>query len=99
MHPRREHTTGCDQSWALIGSAVQAVMIVADDKQSLQITGNGDVLEPHDGIIGARFEPCVPVSRQGTASVRSQSTSNHLMRSYRVWRSICAGRRTCFDRG
>ena len=27
-------------------------MIVADDKQSLQITGNGDVLEPHDGIIG-----------------------------------------------
>lgn len=27
-------------------------MIVADAKQSLQITGNGDVLEPHDGIIG-----------------------------------------------
>jgi hypothetical protein len=31
---------------------VQAVMIVADGKHSLQITGNGDVLEPHDGIIG-----------------------------------------------
>lgn len=31
---------------------VQAVMIVADSKHSLQITGNGDVLEPHDGIIG-----------------------------------------------
>ena len=30
-------------------------MIVADDKQSLQITGNGDVLEPHDGIIGERW--------------------------------------------
>ena len=30
----------------------QAVMVVADDKQSLTITGNGDVLEPHDGIIG-----------------------------------------------
>lgn len=31
---------------------MQAVMVVADDKQSLTITGNGDVLEPHDGIIG-----------------------------------------------
>ena len=27
-------------------------MVVADAKQSLTITGNGDVLEPHDGIIG-----------------------------------------------
>jgi ATP-dependent HslUV protease, peptidase subunit HslV len=25
--------------------------VVADKHQSLQITGNGDVLEPHDGII------------------------------------------------
>ncbi len=25
--------------------------MVADRHQSLQITGNGDVLEPHDGII------------------------------------------------
>jgi ATP-dependent HslUV protease subunit HslV len=25
--------------------------VVADKTQSLQITGNGDVLEPHDGII------------------------------------------------
>lgn len=30
---------------------LEAVMVVADDKQSLTITGNGDVLEPHDGII------------------------------------------------
>ncbi|DBA99548.1 hypothetical protein WJX82_008475 [Trebouxia sp. C0006] len=30
---------------------LDAVMVVADDKQSLTITGNGDVLEPHDGII------------------------------------------------
>jgi ATP-dependent HslUV protease subunit HslV len=29
-------------------------MVVADETHSLQITGNGDVLEPHDGIIGAR---------------------------------------------
>ena len=27
-------------------------MIVADAKQSLTITGNGDILEPHDGIVG-----------------------------------------------
>ena len=26
--------------------------MVADSNMSLQITGNGDVLEPHDGIIG-----------------------------------------------
>ena len=31
----------------------QAVMVVADETHSLQITGTGDVLEPHDGIIGA----------------------------------------------
>ncbi len=39
-------------------------MVVADSKQSLTITGNGDVLEPHDGVIGtvgarsACAEPC-----------------------------------------
>ena len=31
---------------------LDAVMVVADSETSLQITGNGDVLEPHDGIIG-----------------------------------------------
>lgn len=30
---------------------MQAALIVADKQQSLQITGTGDVLEPHDGII------------------------------------------------
>lgn len=30
---------------------LDAVMVVADDKESLQITGTGDVLSPHDGII------------------------------------------------
>lgn len=33
-------------------------MIVADGKQSLQITGNGDVLEPHDGVIGEVLMSC-----------------------------------------
>jgi ATP-dependent protease HslVU (ClpYQ) peptidase subunit len=28
-------------------------MVVADANTSLQITGTGDVLEPHDGIVGA----------------------------------------------
>lgn len=29
----------------------QAALVIADKDQSLQITGTGDVLEPHDGII------------------------------------------------
>lgn len=41
-------------------------MVVADSKQSLTITGNGDVLEPHDGVIGAaaRFVRCHSVLQQ-----------------------------------
>jgi len=31
---------------------LEAVMIVADEKLSLEVTGNGDVLETHDGILG-----------------------------------------------
>eukprot|EP00850_Spirogloea_muscicola_P007839 SM000040S14851 [mRNA] locus=s40:754270:767547:+ [translate_table: standard] len=31
---------------------LDAVMIVADEQISLTITGNGDVLEPYDGVIG-----------------------------------------------
>ncbi|GAB4814856.1 hypothetical protein N2152v2_001902 [Parachlorella kessleri] len=30
---------------------LDAALVVADSNMSLQITGNGDVLEPHDGII------------------------------------------------
>ncbi|TMW64899.1 hypothetical protein Poli38472_009066 [Pythium oligandrum] len=31
---------------------LEAILIVSDDKQSYTLTGNGDVVEPHDGIIG-----------------------------------------------
>lgn len=31
---------------------LQAVMVVSDADISLTITGNGDVLEPYDGVIG-----------------------------------------------
>ncbi|GMF21976.1 unnamed protein product [Phytophthora fragariaefolia] len=31
---------------------LEAILIVSDLKQSYTLTGNGDVLEPHDGIIG-----------------------------------------------
>mmetsp|Transcript_25511 Transcript_25511/g.59272 ORF Transcript_25511/g.59272 Transcript_25511/m.59272 type:complete len:237 (-) Transcript_25511:28-738(-) len=31
---------------------LEASLIVADETVSLEITGNGDVLEPHDGILG-----------------------------------------------
>ena len=33
---------------------LEAVMIVCDASVSLTLTGNGDVIEPEDGIIGAR---------------------------------------------
>ena len=48
-------------------------MVVADETHSLQITGNGDVLEPHDGIIGARTASCCDASlatAERTPSVR-----------------------------
>ncbi|KDO16672.1 hypothetical protein SPRG_17834 [Saprolegnia parasitica CBS 223.65] len=32
--------------------ALEALLIVTDNKQSFTLTGNGDVLQPHDGIIG-----------------------------------------------
>ncbi len=40
---------------------MQATMVVADAKESLTITGNGDVVEPHDGVVG---EPSIPVRSQ-----------------------------------
>lgn len=39
---------------------VQAVMVVADAEISLTITGNGDVLEPYDGVIGEGTLSLVP---------------------------------------
>ena len=47
--PQGHRCAARKQFWLL---RVQAVMIVADATDSLQITGNGDVLSPHDGIIG-----------------------------------------------
>ena len=46
------HAPGHLDWTCLSDMCMQAVMVVADAKQSLTITGNGDVLEPHDGIIG-----------------------------------------------
>ena len=31
---------------------LEAILIVSDKKNSYTLTGNGDVVEPHDGIIG-----------------------------------------------
>ena len=67
-------------------------MIVADDKQSLQITGNGDVLEPHDGIIGERV--LLPISQ--CCIVVSSAQCDRLITvivtcSYWIWRSVCIG--------
>jgi ATP-dependent protease HslVU (ClpYQ) peptidase subunit len=46
---------------------MQAVMIVADAKESLTITGNGDVVEPHDGVIGT----CLPATQRTQISALS----------------------------
>lgn len=37
---------------------MQATMVVADRKESLTITGNGDVVEPHDGVVGELSNAC-----------------------------------------
>ena len=42
-------------TWSSLDADMQATMIVADANQSLTITGNGDILEPHDGIIGKQM--------------------------------------------
>lgn len=53
-HPRRSPTAS---------PAPQATMIVSDKSVSLQITGNGDVLEPADDVIGAVGTRGPPPSR------------------------------------
>lgn len=47
------HVQHLQNAFNLNLTSLQAVMIVADAKESLTITGNGDVVEPHDGVIGA----------------------------------------------
>lgn len=54
FHPSVGRLTNLKQRF---GSFWQAVMVVADQDVSLTITGNGDVLEPHDGIIGKKEVP------------------------------------------
>jgi ATP-dependent HslUV protease, peptidase subunit HslV len=40
--------------WAYLSSSLsgQAVLLVADDKNTFELTGNGDVLEPYYGVMG-----------------------------------------------
>lgn len=60
---------------------LQAVMVVADAKQSLTITGNGDVLEPHDGVIGMS---CTAPVHRTHAVLRSVLHSSCMHRTYSV---------------
>lgn len=48
----------------------QATMVVADAKESLTITGNGDVVEPHDGVIGESASSCSDHSFQEDSARR-----------------------------
>ena len=43
---------------------MQATMVVADAKESLTITGNGDVVEPHDGVVGESITYRQPLKSQ-----------------------------------
>ena len=38
-------------------SSVQAVLLVADAKNTFELTGNGDVLEPQSGVMGETAIP------------------------------------------
>ncbi len=38
----------------------QAELLVADGTTTLTVSGNGDVLEPHDGIMGGWMHACGP---------------------------------------
>lgn len=62
-------------------------MVVADETHSLQITGNGDVLEPHDGIIGALA--CAVALACLHAHLRADATA--AARSHRLGRTVRAG--------
>ena len=46
------------QAKTVCGQNMQATMVVADRKESLTITGNGDVVEPHDGVVGELSNAC-----------------------------------------
>ena len=53
---------------------LQAALVVADRNQSLQITGNGDVLEPHDGIIAIGSGRCAMLAYQARNALLQMSS-------------------------
>lgn len=60
------------------GFGVQAVMVVADAEISLTITGNGDVLEPYDGVIGTEMLLLCPCEQLfAVLTVSLLSTASH----------------------
>ncbi len=73
LYRLRKHTCQSVRDWG----PAQAVMVVADSKQSLTITGNGDVLEPHDGVIGAAARFTLPDATHSCCRVKSKATTWH----------------------
>lgn len=73
--PAKARGTCTASTSASCHGARQAVVVVADAETALEVTGNGDVLEPNDGIIGMTWTirlcidcmlcacHCAPVSR------------------------------------
>ena len=59
-------------------------MIVADADTVLEITGQGDVLEPHDGILGASY-----------AHLSMLLPTDVSFSSHRFWEQLCRRRCAC----
>ena len=55
-------------------------MVVADKTQSLTISGNGDVVEPNDGIVGMPFFS-TPHTRPGQ-SLEDRTRNSLLLHAY-----------------
>lgn len=57
---------------------LEAVMVLADNKQTLELTGNGDILESHDGVTGG--------SRLGVPPCPTKDPANKLISPFlQVW--------------
>eukprot|EP00922_Rhytidocystis_sp_ex-Travisia-forbesii_P026287 GHVS01038496.1.p1 GENE.GHVS01038496.1~~GHVS01038496.1.p1 ORF type:complete len:186 (+),score=35.77 GHVS01038496.1:378-935(+) len=69
---------------------LEAVLIVADEKVSLEVTGNGDVLETHDGILGVGSGgPYAVAAARALSDVEGLSARDIALKSMKVAADMC----------
>eukprot|EP00922_Rhytidocystis_sp_ex-Travisia-forbesii_P005154 GHVS01007538.1.p1 GENE.GHVS01007538.1~~GHVS01007538.1.p1 ORF type:complete len:200 (+),score=37.62 GHVS01007538.1:36-602(+) len=69
---------------------LEAVLIVADEKVSLEVTGNGDVLETHDGILGVGSGgPYAVAAARALSDVAELSARDIAIKSMKVAADMC----------